>query len=245
MAARTAGEPFHVDAVRSILRKIGLNASALQCGAHLPYDEAAANALRRAGREPTALHNNCSGKARRNPGAVQGRRRRSGHLSARRAIRRSGAFSSSARASPTTIAATWPLGIDGCGIPVYATSLSNGRAFVRALGVARRHRSTATPRRFASCAMRWSRIPIRCRHGPVRYRADASRRGGNIVVEGGRRRRARRRGDRAGIRLRLQSSRRRLARARGPSTDRRAASRSACSTAQAGELARFARAERV
>ena len=42
MAASHSGEPFHVEAVRSILRKIGMDESALQCGAHVPYDEAAA-----------------------------------------------------------------------------------------------------------------------------------------------------------------------------------------------------------
>ena len=39
MAASHDGEPFHVEAVRSILAKIGMDESALQCGAHAPYDE--------------------------------------------------------------------------------------------------------------------------------------------------------------------------------------------------------------
>ncbi len=39
MAASHCGQPLHVQAVLSILRKIGMDASALQCGAHLPYDE--------------------------------------------------------------------------------------------------------------------------------------------------------------------------------------------------------------
>jgi L-asparaginase II len=56
------GEPIHVAAVRTILGRIGLDESALQCGAHPPYHRPAARALRRAGAEPTALHNNCSGK---------------------------------------------------------------------------------------------------------------------------------------------------------------------------------------
>ncbi|MGH2668798.1 MAG: asparaginase, partial [bacterium] len=56
------GEPFHLDAVRSILRKIGLEDAALQCGAHAPYHRPSARALRAAGASPTALHNNCSGK---------------------------------------------------------------------------------------------------------------------------------------------------------------------------------------
>ncbi|MBV9056023.1 MAG: asparaginase, partial [Candidatus Eremiobacteraeota bacterium] len=62
IAASHYGEPFHLDAVESILDKIGMDAAALQCGAHWPYDESAAAALRAAGKKPTALHNNCSGK---------------------------------------------------------------------------------------------------------------------------------------------------------------------------------------
>jgi L-asparaginase II len=57
-----SGESIHLDAVYSILNKIGLDESALLCGAHLPFDEAAANQLRAESRQPRALHNNCSGK---------------------------------------------------------------------------------------------------------------------------------------------------------------------------------------
>ena len=57
-----SGEPIHLEAVARILDKIGLDASALRCGAHMPFDEASASELRDAGRPPTPLHNNCSGK---------------------------------------------------------------------------------------------------------------------------------------------------------------------------------------
>ncbi len=62
MAGSHGGEPFHVRAVLSILEKIGLDETALQCGAHPPYHRLSARALRRRGRKPSALHNNCSGK---------------------------------------------------------------------------------------------------------------------------------------------------------------------------------------
>ena len=122
MSASHSGQPFHVEAVASILDKIGMNESALQCGTHPPYDENAAEGLREAGIEPTELYNNCSGK-------------HAGILALCLAI----------GADPTTYlslenpaqqrilafcarlsgddAATWPLAIDGCGIPVYATGL--------------------------------------------------------------------------------------------------------------------------
>jgi L-asparaginase II len=56
------GEAEHTEAVSSMLRKIGLDESALHCGAHTPYGKEAAEELKRRGEQPTALHNNCSGK---------------------------------------------------------------------------------------------------------------------------------------------------------------------------------------
>jgi L-asparaginase II len=60
--ASHSGEAVHLAAVSSILSKIGLDESALLCGAHTPFDPTAAAKLQREGRTPTALHNNCSGK---------------------------------------------------------------------------------------------------------------------------------------------------------------------------------------
>lgn len=60
--ASHTGEPAHVAAARSMLEKGGFTAADLRCGAHLPYDDASAAALVRAGEAPSALHNNCSGK---------------------------------------------------------------------------------------------------------------------------------------------------------------------------------------
>jgi L-asparaginase II len=122
MAASHHGEPFHIDAVRSILRKIGLDESALQCGAHYPYHEASAEAMMRAGEPPSAAYNNCSGKhagilalclaTGADPATYL-----EASNPAERAI-----LDFCARLSGDD-AATWPLGVDGCGIPVYATSL--------------------------------------------------------------------------------------------------------------------------
>jgi L-asparaginase II len=44
------------------LARLGLTEADLICGAHAPIDEAAAAALVRAERQPSRLHNNCSGK---------------------------------------------------------------------------------------------------------------------------------------------------------------------------------------
>jgi L-asparaginase II len=56
------GEQEHVDAVLSILDKIGLDESALLCGVHPPLHNKTARSIWRKGDEPRAVHNNCSGK---------------------------------------------------------------------------------------------------------------------------------------------------------------------------------------
>jgi len=56
------GEPKHVDAVTSILRKIGRSPQDLQCGVHPPLGAAVIQEMRRRGEKPGVLHNNCSGK---------------------------------------------------------------------------------------------------------------------------------------------------------------------------------------
>jgi L-asparaginase II len=59
--ASHSGEPEHVAGVTRMLAKAELDASALRCGAHWPMAQPALVALARTG-EPSALHNNCSGK---------------------------------------------------------------------------------------------------------------------------------------------------------------------------------------
>jgi L-asparaginase II len=56
------GEPIHVETVRSMLQKIGLDESALKCGAHEPYSVEVARELIRKGEAPSPIQNNCSGK---------------------------------------------------------------------------------------------------------------------------------------------------------------------------------------
>lgn len=56
------GEPIHVETVTAILRKLGLDESALKCGTHPPLDGGARNMLRDSGEEPRRIHHNCSGK---------------------------------------------------------------------------------------------------------------------------------------------------------------------------------------
>jgi L-asparaginase II len=60
--ASHSGEPAHLATAAAMLARVGLNESALACGAHWPLGAEATRALARAGGEPGSLHNNCSGK---------------------------------------------------------------------------------------------------------------------------------------------------------------------------------------
>src|SRR5436305_5892465 len=60
--ASHGGEPAHVEVASRRLARAGLDAAALECGAHWPSYQPATQALARCGGAPSALHNNCSGK---------------------------------------------------------------------------------------------------------------------------------------------------------------------------------------
>jgi L-asparaginase II len=57
-----SGEAIHVERVRSMLRKVGLEESDLRCGVHEPFSVDVARELARSGQPPRVLQNNCSGK---------------------------------------------------------------------------------------------------------------------------------------------------------------------------------------
>jgi L-asparaginase II len=115
MCASHNGEPVHVRAVRALLRRGGLSASALQTPAALPFDAEAAG---RVGR-PAPIFHDCSGNhagmlvasARAGwPIATYRSRRHQHHRRVLRLIR--------------DLAGLDPVvGVDGCGIPVYGLPL--------------------------------------------------------------------------------------------------------------------------
>ncbi|HVE41256.1 MAG TPA: asparaginase [Planctomycetota bacterium] len=123
------GEPEHVRAASSILKKANLKVSDLQCGAHPPSGTRGLRDLLKSGQEPTAIHNNCSGK-------------HSGMIAATRFMRaplktylspshplQKGNVRNLARFAglkPAQIT----LGIDGCSAPTFGLPL---RAMARAL----------------------------------------------------------------------------------------------------------------
>ncbi len=131
MSASHNGEPEHVAAVEALLAKIGASVDDLQCGTHAPAYEPAAAALAQRGQRPSALHNNCSGK---HAGILALCRMLeapfAGYLAAthpaQRAILALCERVSDEHFDPRR------LGIDGCGIPAYATSLRHAaRSYAR------------------------------------------------------------------------------------------------------------------
>jgi L-asparaginase II len=125
------GEPAHVARVTSWLGRVGLAIEDLECGAHMPGNEAAARALIRQDQAPCAAHNNCSGKhagfltTARHLGEPTRGYIAHAHPVQRRVAAVLGEMTDSD-------AAGGPYGIDGCGIPTIALPL---RAW--AMGLAR------------------------------------------------------------------------------------------------------------
>jgi L-asparaginase II len=60
--ASHSGEAGHAATAAAMLARAGLTADALECGAHWPLRKQAAHDLASQGVQPSALHNNCSGK---------------------------------------------------------------------------------------------------------------------------------------------------------------------------------------
>ena len=146
-AASHSGEDFHVAGVRQILAGAGLDESALQCPPDLPLDQAAQQRLIRAGAAPARVYMNCSGKhaamlaACAAAGWPTATYRDPGHP-LQRAIR-----ATVAELAGEPVAAS---GVDGCGAPLLAISVTGlARAF-RALVLA----APGTPERRVADAMR-------------------------------------------------------------------------------------------
>ena len=141
--ASHGGEPRHADTAASMLAKAGLDASALECGAHWPYHDGALKALAAQGGQPSALHNNCSGKhagfvclgchmaGRSNGGDVDDRAGfLRGYVEPDHPVMRE--VSEALQSATGWDLATTARGTDGCSIPTYAIPLRHmARAFAR------------------------------------------------------------------------------------------------------------------
>ncbi|HUG41964.1 MAG TPA: asparaginase [Longimicrobiales bacterium] len=129
--ASHSGEPRHVQLAASILARIALGEDALACGPHVPFDDAAAGALRAAGREPGRLHNNCSGKhaGMLALAAAHGWQTEGYHLPEHPVQRRM--MEEACRWGGVEAEGVWT-GADGCGVVTFGLPLTAlARAFAR------------------------------------------------------------------------------------------------------------------
>jgi len=120
--ASHGGEPMHVDVVRAWLARLGLDQSALECGAHPPTHRPSAERLIAAGQAPAPLHNNCSGKhtgmltVARHIGAPL-----KGYIAAEHPVQQRVAALLAAMAGIDALPAP---ATDGCGIPTWPMTLA-------------------------------------------------------------------------------------------------------------------------
>ncbi len=122
--ASHGGRPEHVERAAALLEREGLDIGDLLCGAHPPMDEEAARVLREAGRDPTPLHNNCSGKhagmllACRRLGLPTADYVNPGHPLQKRNLECLARF---CRIDPSAV----EVAVDGCSVPTYRLPLAS------------------------------------------------------------------------------------------------------------------------
>ena len=154
--ASHGGEAAHAATAASMLAKAGVDALVLECGAHWPYHEGSQRDMARSGAEPTALHNNCSGKhsgfvcvgcatsGLSGPPLFDFMR---GYVEPEHPVMRQ-VSQALAQVTDFTLAQA-PVGTDGCSIPTYAIPLFN-----LALGFARAGTGHGLPPALSDAASR-------------------------------------------------------------------------------------------
>jgi len=128
-AASHSGEPFHLDAVRKLLAAAGLDEADLQNTPDLPYDPQERARWLAAGRPPSSLAQNCSGKhAGMLAACVAAGWDHTDYLDPGHPLQRlTTEVLTELAGEPVT-----HVGTDGCGAPVLAVSLTGvARAFSR------------------------------------------------------------------------------------------------------------------
>jgi L-asparaginase II len=125
------GEPEHVRAALSMLKKARNDEALYECGAHWPNHEASRNALIREGLNCRQVHNNCSGK---HAGMLALARQLdvdpAGYVNAQHPVQQ--AIAKSIGELCDCNVGQLPCGIDGCSVPTWAIPIRN-----LALGFAR------------------------------------------------------------------------------------------------------------
>ena len=159
--ASHGGEPRHASTAAAMLAKAGVDLAALECGAHWPYNDAALKTLAAAGQQPSALHNNCSGKHAGfvclgclMAGDSDRRAFLSGYIKPTHAVMRE--VTAALQTTTGYNLAQTAVGTDGCSIPTYAIPLRHlARAFARVgtgVGLSAGHQRAAQRLRAAVAA---------------------------------------------------------------------------------------------
>ncbi|MGD2155676.1 MAG: asparaginase [Anaerolineales bacterium] len=124
ICASHSGTDQHVSVVKAIQSKIGLSEADLNCGIHPPIHKPTARKLIERGIEPSAIHNNCSGK---HTGMLALARIQnmptSDYIDTDHPVQQIilKTFSEMCDLNPQEIG----LGIDGCSVPTFAIPLQN------------------------------------------------------------------------------------------------------------------------
>ncbi len=142
------GEAEHVRVARAILAKAGNTEHDLECGAHWPTNGDAMRALVKAGEQPGAIHNNCSGK---HGGMLAYARHKGydtrGYVKPEHLVQRDIAKAYGDICGVDVDAA--PMGIDGCSVPTWALPISNvAQGFARLIAMPEGQRIIAAVRAF-------------------------------------------------------------------------------------------------
>jgi len=151
--ASHGGEEIHAQTAARMLAKAGLDADALECGAHWPYLDTATRAMAASGRQPSALNNNCSGKhagflclaCALHGSAPNLRQYAKGYVGVEHPVMRE--VTAALQAATSYDLARTARGTDGCSIPTYAVPLRHlALAFARVAsgaGLSRGHADAA------------------------------------------------------------------------------------------------------
>lgn len=162
--ASHGGQPQHAATAASMLAKAGVDVEALECGTHWPYHDGSIKAMAAEGAQPSALHNNCSGK---HSGFVclgcmmaEGGDRRAflkGYVQPEHPVMRE--VTNALQAATGFDLSNTACGTDGCSIPTYAIPLRHlAHAFARVatgVGLSEGHARAAKRLRAAVAAAPW------------------------------------------------------------------------------------------
>lgn len=124
MLSSHSGEKEHLDILHSIMEKTGFDEDDLACGAHDPHSKAVTKELYAAGKAPTKLHCNCSGKHLAMLAAIKAKSMdisgyyKLEHEYQENIIKTIARFCNVEESEVVK-------GVDGCGAPVYAVPLKN------------------------------------------------------------------------------------------------------------------------